>query len=70
MKSKYENILALWKLKCEIQIENYYPHFRLFSYFAIATRIACPLAKAIRVMIMLRFATLFYDKIYRDITVN
>ena len=72
-----KNILALGELD-NVKIQNReltHPHFRMFSYiFIIATRIAAvPLAKAIRVMIMLRISgvlPILLIRRSRDITVN
>ena len=71
-----KNILALWKLNnVKIHRKLCTPYFRLFSYILIiATRIAAvPLAKAIRVMIMLRISgilPILLIRRSRDITVN
>jgi len=63
-----------WQHK-NLKLKATHPHFRMFSYILmIATRIAAvPIAKAIRVMIMLRISgvlPILLIRRSRDITVN
>ena len=77
LKSKHEKHTCPrgTKQRKDLKLKAMHPYFRLFSYILmIATRIAAvPLAKAIRVMIMLRISgvlPILLIRRSRDITVN